>query len=684
MLELRKHALDRPAEVYLDTGPTGMGKSFVDGLIARELQQSNGTTLTALPTHNQCDEVIAERQQQGIPAVAYPALNQDTCLRHDEAIATQGFGLSFTLALCPDCQHRDECNYREQLQAATDSPHAVATLARGAVSLPVIAEGRQYIAFHEYPLDMLRPTFVARHSLRIVSLLADEAAERAGVAADRGFYRQLSRVAMELHRELHGSLECAALPLRNPHQHIPESLHADLRQAILNAGVKQPLANALRLALAATEGTLIALAVIVEERPGKGGTVNLHQSLVGVTQTDLPSEAAIIFNDATGDPAELEAATGRRVRIITPEGLLERQHPVLQVVPATPAGDRDVTKNRQTGPVADLLRGILHDLPHYGRVGLLTHQRLSQELPEALGEPYASRLSLISYFHSGMSRGSNEWHRRCDLLVILGTPRIPTSAVREHLLQLGKTEAACLRSERAGWHREYWEATTESGMPRAVATPHYRDPDWHAAYCRLVISELKQSLGRGRGILPDGIPVYVVTTEDLGDGGIRLAEHTYPPLTQAQDRVLAALGQLSVGVPYSSLLGTPTDNFRPLPTAKIAAALGLSPERVKQLLGRLEADGRVKRVGKRGGWLLAEPPFLVPYQDLPPRTAQVRGKRKIAESDDSPCYWHPDALRGMHPDNLLISEHESVGTLKNRRRRQRQKAKERERHGPRC
>src|SRR5437764_601557 len=78
-------------------------------------------------------------------------------------------------------------------------------------------------------------------------------------------------------------------------------------------------------------------------------------------------------------------------------------HPVLQVIPG-----HDVTIGREPGPVADILRGLLHDLPHR-RVGLLTHQKLARALPGLVGDPYRGRLTMVEYFGSGLSRGSNKW-----------------------------------------------------------------------------------------------------------------------------------------------------------------------------------------------------------------------------------------------------------------------------------
>src|SRR5438876_907701 len=66
--------------------------------------------------------------------------------------------------------------------------------------------------------------------------------------------------------------------------------------------------------------------------------------------------------------------------------------------------------------------------------------------------------------------------------------------------------------------------------------------------CSRTRSELVQAVGRGRGILPSVIPVYLVTTEnpappdaDDGRNGYLFAEGAFAPLTEVQARVLGRL-----------------------------------------------------------------------------------------------------------------------------------------------
>jgi len=607
MMRARLDSLSQPG-VYIDTSPTGAGKSYADSATLRLAQEDRPLTthltgpaahlgrhrspprsLTLVPTHAHCDETVSAHQEAGLAAAAYPRLSQETCIRHDEAEAVMGRGLSFRAALCPDCPHRNGCLYHQQYEAAAATHHAVATHARGAMSLAELGRHRTILSLHEAPLDALRPSFVTDRSLLAVEFVARQAEHVARDAKDRGFYRHLAKVAKELDAWLNSGDGPAEVPLTTPARHEPSGLHRDLNEACLGLGTAPP-PEAMRIALAATLGKLSFLAVAVDERPTAGGEVKLVRRLVGVAPTDLPDDAAVWLSDATAARSELETATGGPVRDMTPRGRLLACYPTLQIIPA-----RDVTKRRKPETVLPLLRGLLNDLPHR-RVGLLTHKELAEPVLE---QPYQSRLARVAYFGSGMSRGSNAWigEGGCDALIVLGTPRVGSEAVRLHLLRLGNRRAALLNREEAGWGRDYWSGVTESGKRVSVKTWHYADHDWHAAYCSLVCGELVQAVGRGRGILREGIPVYLVSTENLaplddddGRNGYPIADRPFSPLTDVQARVLGTLRR---------------DDGRWFlrKSSEIAEVVGFSRQRVHEVLTELEAAGRVRRIGTCSGWV---------------------------------------------------------------------------------
>jgi hypothetical protein len=162
---------------------------------------------------------------------------------------------------------------------------------------------------------------------------------------------------------------------------------------------------------------------------------------------------------------------------------------------------------------------------------------------------------------------------------------------------VGKKKAAALRREQAGWGPDWWGGERKSGSRVTVRTPHYRDHDWHAAYRSMVWAELVQAVGRGRAVMEQGIPVYIVSTENLAPGadddgrnGYPLAEEgTYGPLTDVQARVLGCL---------------PRGTERGKKTGEISAALGVSRQRAHEVLVELEASGRARRIGDgKRGWV---------------------------------------------------------------------------------
>jgi hypothetical protein len=387
----------------------------------------------------------------------------------------------------------------------------------------------------------------------------------------RAFYRQMEAIAKNLDRWLETARATRVLSLPEPAYLVPEDLDAHLWEVIGEKG-NPPAGDALRLVIMAAAGGIDQLCVLVEPKTAGEG---FQRSIVAQWRTRLPDHAAVWINDANATRQELEALIGRQVQDRTPEGWLERKWPVLQI-------PRDVTKRTSPRRAAEVLRGILYDLPDK-RVGVITHQRLVDPLPDQLGDEFSRRVAKIEYFHGGESRGSNDWVGRCDALVVLGTPRVPPEAVRSHLYRLGKLRATILDLEAAGWAADWWSGVTESGRRRTVKTLYYRDHDWHEAYCPLVVRELRQALGRARSILAEGMPVYLVTTEELGE---TLADAPFTPLTEVQTRVLNRMRDAG--------------GVRVLCTAPvIARSLRLTRQRVRNVLAELFKSRRVRRAGKK-------------------------------------------------------------------------------------
>jgi hypothetical protein len=599
-----------------NNGPPGAGKTNAGIAVRRQLGELSmapahglagimqrpvpARSITYVPTHVQAEAVVAEAAEQGLHVVPYPRLTPDACVRHDEAEAVMNRGLAFQLTLCPTCEFRVGCPYREQRKAASEAEHAVATQARGVHTLHSEGRGenggRRLIILDEAPLDVLRPSIVVREGLTMVGVIARVAANNALSANDKAFYKRMTRIADELQEVLKSAERSADVtPAPDDTLLLPDDLHRDLNEAILEIGSGlAPPADAMRLALAAAAGDLSLVGVGVGVKHVEGGDVETVRSLSGVFKAEPPKSAAFWINDATADHGEMETALGRPLRDITPCVRLPLRKPVLQI-------PRDVTKGCETETVVPILRGLLHDLHSYHRVGLLTHQKHAEGLPKLLSEAERERLVKVHYYHGGESRGSNEWHEACDVLIVLGTPRVKPSDIRHHLFRLGNVKAATRSIEEAKWDHDYWSGITCGRRRRTVHCKHYADHDWHAAHCSLVRSELVQAIGRGRGILREGIPVYVVSNENLappedddGRNGHPLAdEGTYTPLTDAEAAVVEVMKKADGAI---------------VTTAAIAKALGIHHQVALRRLKVLETARRVKRNGQRGGWWLGRGP----------------------------------------------------------------------------
>jgi hypothetical protein len=580
---------------------------------------------------------VARRRAAGIDSAAFPHLDEKTCARYEEAEAVIDLALSPLKVLCPDCPYREGCPHDQQYREALESPHKVATHKRGYVSLPLLTKGTSVLIIDEgesetvAPVHSLatryelpeynlkpdeKPNIDREHPLVVVGRIADQAA-RVATDPNQGFYRRLGEVARYLDRELHAAFETVEVPMPKASKHIPPSWQSDLHQAVVDLGIdrsQRPPADAMRIAVLATQGALRFIGVARNESLDVGSVRKFNSVLTAIGRVELPHISTLICN-ATLDLHEIQLLVDRPVRDITPRGTLPLVKPVLQICPRY-----EVTMSRRLERAADDLRGILHDLPQYARVGVITHKTHYKEIREALGEPYSSRITLVGYYGDGLSRGSNEWIEKCDVLILLGPPRPGNPSIRQHLIRLGKIRAANLTDKQADWHESTWSGTTESGEKVEIQTPRYRNEDWHRAYCAITKTQLKQAIGRGRGILPEGIPVYVVTTEDIGSigvgtqnedqtGRVPIADAGFPPLKREHAEVLAVLAG--------------TTPLEPMKTAEVAARLGLPDtdsgrRTARDYLEILREQGRVRlqRSGKgRGrrkerkkGWHVTTPP----------------------------------------------------------------------------
>ena len=658
----RLESVGRPG-VYLDTSPPGSGKTFAD-LSAAELA---GKSLTVLPTHQNCREAVRVFDGAGLFAVAYPTLNEETCKQYIRASRAIGAGLSVSAALCPSCASSATCDYRDAMAAADGAAHRLCTHRRAAVSFRTMADGRPYIAIHEDVASLLRPAVEICSGLEDATLIAQHVRGYGWKAEDYDLVQFCCRVetaALQLTEHLAVATSTAPIDFPPFPVNEPRGIDHHFHRA-MEAWDVWPDGDTLRVCRAIAAGDLAELVVRVDQVFGKGREVKIRKSIIGVWQTKLPTRAAVWLCDATADPCEIEAMTGRPVANKTPGGELAQFHCALQV-------PIDVKKSTSPARVAAVLRGVLAQFPEARRVGVICDRQHVATITgmsrksATLDAASRARISKIEHFRSGEGRGSNEWLTACDLIVVLGTPRVPPEAVKTRLIQSGKVAAS---TRDGGWERNYWSGLDATGQRHTVPCLGYSDHDWHIAHHSVVVAELLQAVGRGRGICPNGLSVVVLSNEPLG---LPLLAVTLEPISTSARQVVEAIQKLSdtfptdaanpsetlpqtppipeipkphnqrlsgqnptaiappEGFPHNQrlsgqnpiyIIGLSPDSRRKwgqgVSSAEIAAQVAKDDRWVRRILSDLHKRGLVERVGLRGGWRLPTSPTTDPRPSSP-------------------------------------------------------------------
>ncbi|TWU57677.1 DUF3854 domain-containing protein [Rubripirellula reticaptiva] len=613
--ELKLARIDslRKREINLCRSPTGSGKTTADTAAMLCVSKS----LIILPTHNLCREFEDTCGKVGIDAVAYPEMSEKTCDDYETAEKVMNHGLSPSQAICPSCNYRETCEYQSLLEIAEQSAHSICTHQRGAMSFEHLAEGREFISVHEDAAEFLRPGLQVTSGFEHVRAVADEVVaeiRRSHIGHDYNrseeyFFHLMSEIAVELTELVRANETCQlVLPVSTT---MPRGCDSRLWKAMSQLGTWPP-GEALRLVKAIAAGEICELVVRVDQiKNHNDSKTKVHKSICAVRQTVLPITSPVWLADATADRADIESLIGGRSLVDrTPLGELEQLHPIFQIA-------TDVKKGTSKNKVAGIIRGLLPKL-QYKRIGVICHRlHVATVLVEGSG-----RIVRAEHFFGTASRGSNEWLEQCDCLVVLGTPRVPPGTIRDRLLKLGLVGAMARPEEETKWENDYWSATTLSGNRQTVRTPAYCDHDWHRAYRQIVQSELRQSIGRGRAVTEKGIPVIVVTTENLG---LKLVECDADPLTDSQKKVLDVMKDLTAkgtfeGPEQKGANGTlsyretnGTDLYKDLiekcsvNSHAVAMEAGVTERYARKILGELARKTFVSRIGERGGWQLREP-----------------------------------------------------------------------------
>lgn len=606
MKEKRLASLTQPGVLHFDGSPPGAGKSTAD-LVA---MKKAGQSITFLPTHEGCRELSTRLAKEGLTSASYPPVNEQTCQRFGtksdpgDAFWTQQAGLNVGAALCPDCQFSKTCIYQRLRQEAASTGHAIATHARSASSHFEPAKNKPVIFIHENWLNLLRPTvrvsanpstaMASLQHLRDVSLVSHEASKLAATWDDhekQAFFQHLLFSTQELIEKLGNCSEnnqrVEQLPIKDARQR-PERWEYAFFRAMRDTGIRLH-GDGLRLSLGYACGEIETVCLVLDEiYREKQGAQQAEKSvvpaLIGVWRVDPPEHAVVWFEDGTGSADLLRQLTNQNVIDQTPQGRLAYELPPIQY-------PQDVTRRTSPNIVRGLLRGVLVRHPQAKKIGVLTlscHVKTLEDL-----EPrWRKRIQRIDYFGSGKDRASNAW-LDCDLIIILGTPRVSPSTVRQGLIQIGKIEEAALDGK---WSTEVWTGKTPSGDILPVNSLGYRHPSWRYVHRMLVRDSMTQAIGRGRGVTKDGVQVVVVSTECLG---ILLAPSPLQLVKDQESLVLeACYGLTAVNAKYIIVAENAVS------THEVAQQVSLGERQTRIILSSLSSLGLLKRKGERGGWIV--------------------------------------------------------------------------------
>lgn len=523
MVEARIKSLSDTG-VFFDGSPPGTGKSTAD----IEAIKKSKTSLTVLPTHEACVELVDRLSQEGISATAYPKLNPDTCMIYGTidqpklAQKIQASGLNVGTSLCFNCKFSKDCIYQKTRHTAKESNHTVTTHARVEATDFNLFNDKQIVFVHENPISLLRPYVeienlkhledliaICKYARNVVGMWEDPSAidflnilvsgieELINILANDQFFEEFENCNQKDIKKL---AKIKILPCRDK-KLIYKNGEYILCRAMTDLK-KYSDQNALHLAIGYSFGGLKSLFAKVEEYR-VGDQINFRNFLVGFWHIEMPNQL-VWFEDGSSDVKMLKDLTGLNVIDKTPIGKIKNQIEPIQFV------QKDITKKTTSNVVKSVVRGLLAKYKKCNNIGIICHQCHVNEI-ESLPYYWKNRIKKISYFHSGQDRASNEW-LDCDLLIVLGTPRVPPSATRNLLLSFGKTDAAKYDSDFVSFS---WTGKNENGDLVDVIGKKYSNPDWKWANSLLVKETLRQAIGRARSITEKAIPVVLISSEPL-------------------------------------------------------------------------------------------------------------------------------------------------------------------------
>lgn len=473
-------------KVLVDKSPFGHGKTSADVVLAAR----TNSTLTLLPSHQQVAEYWQSMIAAGVPAVRYPMLTpidlpdlgiEKTCTQFKLANTALNIGLTPSQTVCPRCDDKEGCVYRNQTQEAKAAKHAIGTHSRAIYQLREMVDKRPLVLIQESATGILRHRMTAGESgwgtLRAVVAGAESyvtGSTKFGRESEecRFLFRMLSHIDVirqELLKFGEGDryvdvlsratgIEMGADEMKALSPDLTSSVQRLLYNAAKYAGL-HPKKEQMQIGLASTAGRIDGSMHFYDAKKGR--------RVAALIRNFLPPACTAVISDATASVSELRALTKREVVDITPDAKVEQIHQVIQIT-------RDVTQQTIVGILEKRLRECFDCFPDSRRAGIITFKKHVEPLKEHLPADILDRVARWSWFRGTDSRGSNAFIKECDLLIVLGTYRPADEEKRDQLRLMGFdraldrdpqwTNAKKADSEKPSQNYGlYWHGTMENG-----------------------------------------------------------------------------------------------------------------------------------------------------------------------------------------------------------------------------
>jgi hypothetical protein len=546
--------------IYLCQAGTGVGKSRAALELVLELERLGLRVAYLSQTHRQSAERLQEAEALGLAGgAADPEITPQTCELWGAAKRVRACGLSVQQVLCPACPLRDRCLFQQQKAQAKAAPVRFACHAMAGQDLAKVAAGRDALVIDEDAIGAAVRQVRARpkHLLHVLRVLRSAAKAYAKLVDDdtRQLLELMTSATEALLRAVRQSSQAGAVRIDTsglaapPMQcacgdlvgrkhagqtcdrcgtEVPGDVQwsAKVWRLLGHKGQKLPPTDAMQLLLDVITGRITEVWTCHNLQ----ATGAWDRELVGYQRHKIPRKLVLLL-DATADRATLErviSASGTTwtnrmmsaVQTITPDGRAADVHLARRMVPA----GGDVLVGSTAERATEALRGLLGRVPGE-RLGLICHGQhlvpmFGQDLEGGglLDDAELARITRVAGHHTADVRGSNSWmggegRERLDGLMVLGCPNVPWAEVRLRLLATGNLEAASMAD--GGWLRHQVLGTTPEGEEVSNPAMGHTDHAWQEARRQLVHAALLQDAGRARHTLPDGCPVYVLTSEPM-------------------------------------------------------------------------------------------------------------------------------------------------------------------------